>query len=290
MLDLFSDIQSAAIVSWHALGAETKAAIIGALATFIAAFAGFGAVIWQMRSQGRQARAAIIETERRKLKANMYEQAVSVCRELADTSIDLSTQLRIMMMEMEVVARANAAGLGFQVPSTRFPRLADLYAAFSDAALRFVFLVENRRIVDPRIIIFRTAFNALLHDARDLMNLKFVIDVMPALPTENAQGQLFPYTPPSIESALAVGKLAERFIDSLSDAIAYTEDFLVEMQNRLLGDLFQTELIHREPIDPAKKVIRLDQADALEAWFEIETDWGKECARIEAETRARFTK
>jgi len=68
----------------------------------------------------------------------------------------------------------------------------------------------------------------------------------------------------------------------------YTEDFIVELQNALLGDLFGQEVSHRKPLDPAKKVITLQQADELEQWFATSTDWGKEMARIEAETAARF--
>lgn len=289
MVSWISNLPHWVCVIWHGLGGETKGALVGATATLFAAFAGFGAVIWQIRSQGRQARAAILETERRKLKAGLYEDAVSVCRSVADSAIELSTQLRTMAMHIEVASRAEAVGLGFNVPTTRFQSLTSYYAAFSDAALRFIFLIENRRIVDPRIIVFRTAMSTVLHDTRDLMYSKFVIHVMPALPIEGADGALYPYQPPAIESAVAIKDLADRFIAALDNAIMYTEDFIVEMQNKLLGDLFQTEIAHRLPIDAAKRVVRLDQADELESWFRRETSWGKECDRVESETRARFS-
>ncbi len=241
------------MISWHGLGGETKAAIISAAATFFAAFAGFSAIILQMRSQGSQSRAAINETEQRKLKVGMYEQGVSVCRSVADTAIALSTQLRLMKVQLEIASRAQKAGLDFQVPSTRFPNLIESYAAFSDAALRFVFLVETRRIIDPDIIIFRTAISTVIHDTGDLMYSQFVVHVMPMLPIESGSGLLNKYSPPSLEGASEIGKITGQFIDSLSDAVAYTEDFLIETQNRLLGDLFRAQLRHRQPLDPAKK-------------------------------------
>jgi hypothetical protein len=288
MIDWLSNLQHASVTNWHGLGGETKAAIISAIATLGAASAGFGAIVWQIRSQGRQGRTAIFETERRKLKAAMYEEAVSVCRSMADTAIDLSTMLRTMMMHVEVASQAHVAGLSYQMPPTRFPKLAASYGAFSDATLRFIFMVENRRIVDPRIIVFRTAMNTILHDTRDLMYSKFVVHVMPTLPVEGPDGSLYPYTPPSIEGATAVRNLAETFIGSLDDATAYADDFLVEMQNHLLGDLFGTQLIHRQPPDTSNKVIRLDQFETLEAWFWKETPWGQTGQRVEAEVRARF--
>lgn len=274
---------------WHGFEAETKAALIGAAAILIAAVFGFGGLIWQVWSQAKQSRVVIIENEKRKLKAGLYEEGVTVCRELADAAIALSSQLRMMAMQVEIAARAAAANLAYDLPVARFPKLSADYGAFSDAVLRFIFLVENRRIVDPRIIVFRTAMNVVLHDTRELMYSRFVLSVMPALPTERPDGELFPYTPPSIEGAEAVRELSERFIASLDDAVSYTEDFLVELQNHLLGDLFDKEVPHRQPLDPDKKVITLDRADELERWFETSTDWGRNVARIEAETRDRFS-
>lgn len=274
---------------WHGFGAETKAALIGAAAVLLAALFGFGGLIWQVRSQARQSRAAILENEKRKLKAGLYEEGVAVCRELADVAIALSTKLRTMAMQVEIAARAAPANLAYDLPAARFPKLAADYDVFADAVLRFIFLVENRRIVDPRIIVFRTAMSVVLHDTRELMHSRFVLSVKPALPTERPDGELFPYTPPSVEGAEVVRQLSEDFIASLDDAVMYTEDFLVELQNHLLGDLFGTSVAHREPIDPSRKVISLDNADALESWFETSTEWGRNNARIEAETRERFS-
>lgn len=288
MLNWPLNFLSGLAVGWQASGGEVKAAIIGASATIAAAFAGFGAVVLQMRSQGRQARTAIIEAERRKLKAGMYEDSVSICRSLADASIDLSSQLRLMTMQLEVASRAYAVGIGFQMPSTRFPELSASYTDFSDATLRIIFLVENRRVIDPRVVIFRDAFSSILHDTRDLMFSQFVVNVVPLLPVEGPNGLLYPYNPPALEGVRSVSALTDQFIGSLDDAVAYTEDFLVEMQNLLLGDLFGTQVNRRKPIDPTQKVICLDHAEALEIWFRRETAWGQNCQRVESETRARF--
>lgn len=267
---------------WIGLSAELQAALVGAAATAGAAIFGVLAVIAQVRSQGRQSRAAIAETERRKINAALYEDAVSICRGLADASIELSTKLHTMNMEIEVAARAEAAMLAYNLPSARFPVLSTLYGEFTDAALRFIFLVENRRIIDPRILIFRTAMSTVLHDSRQSMFSDFVLHVMPALPTDNPNGGIFPYKPPSIEGALAVRKYSDQLIDAVNDATAYTEDFLTEMQNTLLGDLYGNHLEPRQPLDPARRAVTLGQAQDLEAWFNANTAWGTEVERVEA--------
>lgn len=273
---------------WVALSPEVHAALIGAGATASAAIFGVLAVIAQIRFQGRQSRAAIADGERRKINAALYEDAVDVCRALADSAIELSTKLRTMNLEVEIAARAQAADLAYNLPSARFQTISELYNVFSNAALRFIFLIENRRIVDPRILIFRTAMSVVLHDSRQLAFSDFVLHVMPALPTGRPEGGLFPYTPPTIDGAFATARLSNRLIDALDDAIAYTDDFLTEMQNALLGDLFETRLQPRQPLDPNRRAITLGSADDLENWFRANSAWGIATAKAEADAKVRF--
>jgi len=273
---------------WSGFGAETKAALIGAVSTVGVGVIGFSGLILQMRSQSRQSRDAVAENERRRLKAAMLEDAVSICREVADTSIELSNTLRMMMVQLEYAAQAHLNWQPYDLPAARFSMLSEEYNRFSDAVLKFVFLVETRQVIDPRILILRTAMSVVLHDTRNLMHSEFVAHVMRAIPAQLPDGSIFPWTPPTLAQAVIVKGLCERFIDSLGDAVAYTEDFLVELQNHLLGDLFGKEVAHRKPYDPAKKVVTFHQAEQLEQWFASSTTWGRDAARIEAEAAARF--
>lgn len=290
MLDWLSRSPIAWALGGQSFELEIRAALIDALATLMAAVAGFGAVIWQMRSQGKLARDAIIETEKRKFKADMYQRAEIVCRELADTTIELATNLRTMAMYVEVGSRAAAAGLGCPTPPTRIENIMTHYTAFSDSVLKFIFLIENRRFIDQRILVFRSAMSAILHETRELIFQEFPLSVWPILPVESPDGSLYPYKPPPIETALAAGVLAKTVIDQLDDAVAYTEDFLVEMQNLLLSDLFGTKVSERQPIDPARKVLSLARSDHLESWFRRESKWGQNCQHVEDELRAQFAR
>jgi hypothetical protein len=129
---------------WHGFGPETKGALIGAVTTVVIALVGFGGLILQMRSQGRQQREAIAENERRKLKAAMYDDAVAVSRSLADAAIELSTQLRTMAMQVSVVARAESVNFGYQTPTARFPAIASGYDAFG-GKLGTVYIFRKNR-------------------------------------------------------------------------------------------------------------------------------------------------
>ena len=130
--------------------------------------------------------------------------------------------------------------------------------------------------------------SVVLHDTSKLMHSDFVTNVMTSIPAQLPDGSIFPYTPPTVHHAAVIKNLCESFIAALDSAVMYTEDFLVELQNLLLGDLFGKKVAHRKPLDPAKKVITFQQADELERWFAASTDWGRKMARIEAETTARF--
>lgn len=271
------------------MGPETKSALIGALAVLIGAFAGFGGLILQLRSQGRQSRVAIAENERRRLKAEMYEDAVVVAEALTDAATGLSSQLLIMMIQLDIAAASAASGVAFTMPSARSQGLLTLYDVFTKAATRLVSLVEQRRIIDPRLTVFRTAIGTVLHSSRGLMFSEFVVNVLPILPMQGLDGQLYPYPGPSIEQAKCARELGTRFTETLNDAVSYSEDFLIEMQNLLLGDLFDRQLAHREPPDPNSRVIRLDDEARLETYFRSETAWGREISLHEAQASARFS-
>jgi hypothetical protein len=76
---------------------------------------------------------------------------------------------------------------------------------------------------------------------------------------------------------------------ALDDIQSYAEDFLVELQNILLGDLFGYSVSHRAPIDPNSRVVSLANFDELEGWFNNSTPWGRHCAKVVKETRQRLS-
>jgi hypothetical protein len=267
---------------WHDLGPETKGAVIQALSTLLAAAVGIVAVVSQIRSQGRQQRTAILESESRKFKAEMYSETVKICQSLDDASVNLSGRLRRLIFDIKVAADLHASQQGVHIPAARLPDLQTSYQAFSDEAIRFIVMIENRRIVDPRIDIFRTAMSVILHDSRVLLFEEFPEFIMQKIPVDNPQGGIFPFAPPSMSDAAVVSEWAERLIKTADDATSYTADFLVEMQNLLLGDLFDKSVHHREPIDPNCIVIKLENAERLNKHFETRTGWGKMKTEVEA--------
>src|SRR6516165_1294311 len=272
---------------WHHLDVGIKAALIGAASTLIAAFFGFSAVIIQIRAQGSQSRRAIVDNEKRKLKAAMFEDALLVCRAMSDAAIALSTAFRIMDVQLRGVDSAIRMGAKYVPPSTRWPFLAAKYEQFTDATIKVIFLIENRRIIDPRLLIFRTALSTVLHDTRGLMYSDLFSHLLRALPVDGPGGCILPYAPPTLTEINTIKNLSEKLLDSLGDATAYSEDLTVELQNLLLGDLFGRRLLPRSPLDPTKKVVTLEKEAELEKWFVSSTPWGKMKTETEKEVKGK---
>ncbi|PXA84556.1 hypothetical protein DMC47_39960 [Nostoc sp. 3335mG] len=273
---------------WTALDVEIQSAMIGAGATILTVLGGLCLLIIQLRSQASQTREAIQEGERRKLKAEMFAEGAAAARSLVDQAIELQTAIRSMTDELLLASAAGAANLGFPTPKARFLSLLRKHEEFSDAALRFIFLVENRRFIDTRIIVFRSAISDVLDSLRNAIFREFSQHIMPLLPVDAVDGSTFPYTPPKQDSVRQAISVAKPAIQALDDAIAYGQDFTVELQNRLLGDLFGSAVEHRVPLDPASKVISLDHFDELERYFHEETPSGRNRLRISEEIARRF--
>lgn len=65
---------------------------------------------------------------------------------------------------------------------------------------------------------------------------------------------------------------------------SYVHDLRVEAQNFLLSDLYPDQRVPRRmPLDPSQKVVTVEHADELKAFFRNETPWGKDVQKTEEE-------
>jgi hypothetical protein len=92
--------------------------------------------------------------------------------------------------------------------------------------------------------------------------------------------------PPDDRTARQLHELGQTLLDALTTFSCYIHDFRVEMQNLLLGELFEQKLPPRQPVDPKMVVIEFERHKELARYFETETAWGREKSRAEADVRA----
>ena len=269
------------------MGPELMSALVSGGFTLLAAIVGFGAIAWQLDRQGRLTREDAKLAQQREFKNQLFHEGVEAAHSMSMAAGEFSSYLRKVQMQIWIAKERAKEGVQF-VPDVRFTEIMDHYARFSDAKSDFVFLVEQRRVIDPRMTIFRSAISAASHQFGKRYAREFSQALIPHLPMDMPNGENFPYTPPddvaleAIEGEIAIAE------DAALSCVMYAEDFMVELQNSLLGDIFDQKVEHRDPPDPSARVIRLDQYEELNFWLGG-TPWGQECAKIEAEAKECFS-
>jgi ABC-type nickel/cobalt efflux system permease component RcnA len=277
---------------WTELDSEIQGSLVGAIATVLTATIGVLLVVWQI---GRQARHAIQQNrhnEALKLKLQVYKEVAAKSRAAGFAESDLSSYVRIFETEVELARSMRTAG-GSWVPKARFPILSEKNNSLSEKTIEIVSMTERWQIIDPRIELFRMAIGAAMEDIRQTFD-EYIKIVLPLLPMEisvpSHQGTLFPWHPPDDQSAQHLKQVSEDFLEALGKLGCFIYDIQVEMQNLLLGELFDNVVSSREPLDPRYTVLRLDRHKELAHHFDKETKWGSNKAKAEARAQADLTK
>lgn len=269
---------------WWALPDELKGAIYGALATVCAAALGAWGIIHQI---GRQAGHAISQAklnERIRLKLQVYEGIAKVWEDASNASTLLPGTVNRISTAIRFAQTSQRLRIHIQPPDDRPARLIQEMGLLGDASIALIRVIEKWEIVDPRMKVFQTAINAAMHDVRDAYTGYFK-KVMTLLPVDLPQGGIIPWQLPSDEDFGQVLQLGGALDKSCTTFGCYADDFLREMQKALLEDLFDGAPEVRQPLDPAYKVIRLEDREVLERFFDTETEWGR--FKAEAEENAR---
>lgn len=277
------------LLSWEGLGPETKAAAIGGASTLLAAVVGAIVIFFQIGRQGKLNRESVAENERRRLKSKMYEEVEAACDALADAHSVYQSKLLIATQELQLAAYTHRDGRNYSIPRARIMELVDLNGKFQAALIGLIFLIERRQFIAPNILVFRSALNAAAYGASETFHKKLFPSGMTMFPADRPDGEgIYPYIPPTPDDADALHSLALTVIGHLHDVIAYAEDFSVEMQNLLVADLFGTTVLHRRPIDPNIRVVKIEDTSELEHYFNEETEWGRWAAAEEAKVAERI--
>lgn len=266
---------------WDGLTPDMQTAIVGALATVVAATLGVIAVVWQIGRQSAHAIEQTRQTEALKLKMQVYQEIVGLCRDVTEAEIELSSYVRTCTFDIKMRSDLAKDRRNWDVRG----RAAQLYehrSRLETAAISVIAFTERWGIIDPRIDLFRLAVNVALHDIREAFD-NYSALANPWMPLEG-----FAHPNPAGEHIVVqIAETGEKLTGAINDLGGYIFDLQIEMQNLLLGELFNHRLPRREPIDPDVVVVRLDAFDELKRHFEHDTAWGKK--KIEVEDRVRLT-
>lgn len=262
---------------------EVAAAWIGGGCTLLAAAIAFGT----LAVQGHQNRKADQRARKQAFNEGLYRDGIAAARAVSNAAGSLMTTLYSTRDAIGVASEAYGIDGTIQAPSTRFPELQALHQAFSEAVTDLVFLIEERRICDRRLEIFKLAFLAKAHDVTMVFHTAILWHMFRALQHELPGGALSGYVPLSSHDFENLSQSINEIGDILGECSAFCDDLIVELQNAHLGDVFEHRVDHRVPLDPSRVVIRLDDYDKLMAWIET-TPWEKNNQGIEADFKAKM--
>lgn len=138
----------------------------------------------------------------------------------------------------------------------------ELMNRFGQALITVILKVESHEIVNLMLFrVFRFSLQSIHYDLLSLQRLEnrsYVLDQM---------------------------------VELTNDAQLYCGDFQICLQNMAYGEVFDSEVPKRQPIDKRHKVITSDPAnlEELYRYFWRETNWGKTCIKYEEEAKEQFS-
>ncbi len=241
----------------------------------------------QNRSNLKLQKENIKDDIKRKFHAEI-EEAVTKASDLAS---DLASLLRnVYHIEYPSIRNSLDNGLvtnGFRTTTDNFMKL---YDDTTRAAIDVIFVIEKYEIIQPEIKIFQTAINVALDDMREHY-LEILREIMTFLPSviidDKGHSRMIAKQFPSVQQMNNFKKTYEVFEEALSHLSNWLYDFRIEIQNLLLGNLFNNKVPYRKPRDKKWLVITTEKENVkkLNYYFENETNFGRNKKRAEDDTK-----
>lgn len=217
-------------------------------------------------------------------KLEIYNLALGKIQTATEAQRKVSSYLTRANMAIRMHADLVQQGIPSSIPSQRFTEFSSLHFEQGRAAGEVHLFLEEWAIIDPRLQAFRMAFGFQSHT----VSLAFAAlsrTLMTQLPTDNPQGGTFPYAASQGRHIDDLELLAEAYQRESGLVGAYLGDLNVELQQLLLGHLFNGRVVRRDAPDPAQFAIRLDRHREIIRHFQA-TDFFKNGARLDTELRA----
>ncbi len=249
-----------------------------------------GMVVWQLRKQHKNALKQQRENGREALKLQIYKNLVERIRALTDAYSEAKLYAFAIIPSLESFQQEQAAGYEPSPTQQRVPKFSELHFKAGNLLADLIIEFECWSIAFPGLNVFKIALNAAVYDVGQSFWPLFsaLLHVLPMDPPPGEIGKSsIIHPPPTPANFIELKRLVDRYKEAMDDVGCYIQDLTVEAQNNLLHGLFEEKVPARQPLDPARyKVISTEHAQALIRYFENETPWGKNLARINAEVMA----
>jgi hypothetical protein len=253
---------------------------LGDLLTVLGIIIGAIVIIYQLGRQHRDKLRLQIENHREQFRIQIYQEVSKLLSAVVDKNIDTGMYAFNMPMHVHIYKGQIKQGFTPAPLQDRAMELSRRHNESLQADTELICLIERYQIVDPALDIFITAFCSARHDMmRCFMPLfTFLLEILPAeIPRQDGSIQIVNVVNPSDDQVRELERLVDEYKAASDDMGNYLYDFNVELQNRLLTNLFPNKAPRRKPLDPKFRVVSTDpgEIESLRKYFEDQTDWGK---------------
>jgi hypothetical protein len=247
-----------------------------------------GMVIWQVGKQRDNQLLEQKENIRIEFKTKLHGEIEDKLAALSDASVaaasikyDLYTAFAIQQNAISL--KRDPIPLSLEMDAVN-----KAHSALCNATIEVVKVTEKYEIIEPAIKIFQMAFSVALRDLQHTY-WPLMIELPNVLPQRSQDGQNIIYKPIATPEQISkINQLTAAYGDAAREISCYVHDMRVEIQNLLLGNLFDHRVPKRVPLDPRHKVVSTDAKtiEALTHYFKNETLWGKESQTADERIRA----
>ncbi len=265
--------------------------------SILTALLGVFGLLWQSHRNNISAINLQKENLRHEIKREIHVEIEEALSEASDSEIKASGVFHRINFQYTSDISFLKEGLkptGFNVTINDFN---DIHYSSRSSFIKLIGLIEKYEIVQPEITIFKDAISSSLHDISEsfspLSNEAFRL--LPQFVKKDSFGNTEPVViPKPFPDEIQMKKfkqLSEPYINALGDMGCYIFDFRVEIQNLLLGSLFEHRVPKRKPINPSLKIISTDpdEIESLRRYFREETHWGKHVQEVNEQVRKSYS-
>lgn len=243
--------------------------------------------VWQIARQRKNASDLQRENAREALRLRVFENLIQRIRAVSDAYIAASMYAFGILPALDASNRGLSAGHQPSPVKQRALVLLDLQDKAQTQLAELFVECESWSIAFPNLIVFRVGLSAANYDVRQAFPPLFssLLRILPMDRTTGDPGKPIIVHPlPSQEAFSELEDLVQRYKASMDEIGCYIYDLTIEAQNNLLHGLFESRVPPRTPLDPRHKVLSTDPeiSKVLIRYFETETPWGKNQAKINA--------
>lgn len=220
--------------------------------TTLTILAGFCLLLLQIYLQNRSSLLLQKDNIKEGLKVELFKQVSEKIQSAEDVSLEVASYIRMLPNNFIFLKQLSTTEASPQPVRERAQKFAMLQRASTDGLSSLLYAIEKCQIAFNEYEIFQLALNHAAHEINSayLSLFQFLMKVLPIdMKMENGSTTVINVRELTEKECEQLEKLVNDFLDADGIFGSYLYDINIEVQNSLLGDLFNTKLQKRKPLD-----------------------------------------